>query len=676
MSTPTTKHENMQLLHRFTRALARSAAVLTIGGDPEDPDEQLREQDLLQVLTPHRSRSDTARVTAAVPTRGLSGGRARRMLTAVVLVAGLFGGAMAIDTPMAAAAGANAGPLCEGYSACSAAPYTTHDYQSNLSISYWGMNTGVQCTNYVAFVEALDGAPTPNYSLGNATNWAKVAGAHGVTVNQTPTVGSVAQWYNTDPHISSDGHVAIVERVGPNDSYIVVSQDNRTSDYQGYGWAMILPNAPNQGEPWPNNFIHFRIRLPATLSHTQPARLIQSTGNLYWTADQTLDGSSQADVFRASKDNEPGQEQILYQESTSKPVDFEAITYANVGGTYYGYFVANYPSQNESQILQVPLTGGAAVVLATSPAVIGNRDLVTDGSFLYWADADGIRKMAIAGGTVQTLVFGETFAHLGLDGAVLYYSSGNSILSVPTSGGASTTVVSAASAITAMYPPSAIFPNVVWGEANGSVNLFPGLSNSVEQLQAPGADVSITSVSFTENHFLWSECLPQGCTVDGDDGNIVSVPTTGPPVDVQGDASAWYWGDSDLEKYTPSAAPPLGFSLTAEGDILAQLRKPRTLVLLVYPTAKPSAQHLKLLGRVPLGHHQAGLSQITWGLRVHGHRLGTGHYLAGLEARIDGALTTGGPTVHFDVGRRGKLTIVAQSCPARAGDDAPTATAC
>jgi hypothetical protein len=87
----------------------------------------------------------------------------------------------------------------------------------------------------------------------------------------------------------------------------------------------------------------------------------------------------------------------------------------------------------------VPLAGGAAVVLTAAPSVIGDRDLVTDGSFLDWADADGIRKMPIVGGPVQTLVSGTAFAHLGLDGSVLYFSSRNSILSVPTSGGASTT---------------------------------------------------------------------------------------------------------------------------------------------------------------------------------------------------------------------------------------------
>jgi surface antigen len=483
-----------------------------------------------------------------------AGARIRRALTAVALVAGCCGGAMAIDTPMASAA--SAGPLCEGYSACGVAPYTTHNYQHETSTSYWGMTNGVECTNYAAFVEsAVYGAPTPNYGLGDAANWASAAQEHGVTVNQTPTVGSVAQWNANDHDIGSEGHVAIVEQVGPNDSYIVVSQDNWSSDTDKYGWAEILASTPNQGEPWPDNFIHFRTtRLPATVSSTQPDRLIQSTGNLYWTADQTVNGTSQADVFRASKDNQPGQERILDQESrpaTAGPVDFEAITYANTGGAWYGYFVANYPLQNKSQIKRVPLTGGGAVVLATSPAVIGNRDLVTDGSFLYWADADGIRRMPIAGGGIQTLVSGTTFAHLGLDGPVLYYSSANRILHVPTSGGVSTTVVSTASAITTMYPPSATNGNVYWGEANGSVSLFPGPYDSVYQLQAPSAGTSVTSVSVAENYILWGEILPEGYRVDGyDNGNVVSVPTSGPPVDVQGDAGAWYWGDSDLEKFT------------------------------------------------------------------------------------------------------------------------------
>ena len=71
------------------------------------------------------------------------------------------------------------------------------------------------------------------------------------------------------------------------------------------------------------------------------------------------------------------------------------------------------------------------------------------------------------------------------------------------------------------------------------------------QLQAPAAGVSVTSVSAAGNYILWGDRMPEGYKVVGyDNGNVVSVPTSGPPVDVQGDAGAWYWGDSELEKFT------------------------------------------------------------------------------------------------------------------------------
>jgi surface antigen len=481
---------------------------------------------------------------------------------------------------------ASAGPLCAGWGGtpvsgqpgpCSLAPYTTHGYQNVWAQSYWNMpavqdtepNSGVgaDCTNYVAYVEqTVYGVPNPALPI-NATDWAAGAQQDGFTVNQTPTVGSVAQWYANDnaPVIGTDGHVAIVEAVGPNDSYIVISQDNWHTDTDYYGWAKIL-NAPDSpgAEPWPDNFIHFQAA--ATLSYSRPNRLLQSTGNLYWTAAQTakviaaqsvqgmaaqaVQGTSEAVVYRASKTNQPGQERILYQETSSplSPVNFEAITYANVGGSWYGYFVANYPLQHVSRIKRVPLTGGTAVVLATSPVAIGTRDLVTDGSSLYWADAGGIRKMAINGGTVQTLASGGTFAHLGLAGSSLYYSSGNNILSVPASGGASTTVVSTPSAITALYPPTTA-NGLLWAEANGSVTSLEG--DIYYEFQDPVAGASVTSVSVAGNYVVWADCFTGWCQIYGDDnGNILSAATSGTPVDAQGDGGAWFWGDaSGLEKF-------------------------------------------------------------------------------------------------------------------------------
>ena len=61
-------------------------------------------KDVLRVLTQHPGRRDKAGVGAVAPMRGLVGCRAGRTLTAVALAVGLWGGAMAVDTPVASAA--------------------------------------------------------------------------------------------------------------------------------------------------------------------------------------------------------------------------------------------------------------------------------------------------------------------------------------------------------------------------------------------------------------------------------------------------------------------------------------------------------------------------------------------------------------------------------------------
>jgi hypothetical protein len=138
-----------------------------------------------------------------------------------------------------------------------------------MSTAFWGMTTGTDFTNYVAYVESsVYGGATPNFHLGAAKGWATNAQDHGVAVNQSPTVGWVAQWNANDPDINSDGHVAIVEQVGPNDSYVVVSQDDWSTDTGDYGWALIVADTPGR-EAWPDHFIHFpTTRLPTTLLHT------------------------------------------------------------------------------------------------------------------------------------------------------------------------------------------------------------------------------------------------------------------------------------------------------------------------------------------------------------------------------------------------------------------------
>ena len=193
---------------------------------------------------------------------------------------------------------------------------------------------------------------------------------------------------------------------------------------------------------------------PIQLSDTTPTRLIQSTGNLYWSSDPWVIEIQHASklnvpapaIFRASKSSQPGEEVALYTEPGAggewTSSEFGALTFAKADDEFYGYFVANYTdkSQTTSQIKRIPLgavtpSGHADVLLDPAPATIGLGDLVTDGSFLCWADNEGIRSMPIGGGTVTPLVEGSGFERLAVPGGTLYYIDGNAIFSVPMGGG-------------------------------------------------------------------------------------------------------------------------------------------------------------------------------------------------------------------------------------------------
>ena len=207
--------------------------------------------------------------------------------------------------------------------------------------------------------------------------------------------------------------------------------------------------------------------------------------------------------------------------------DIGALTFAKVDDEFYGYFVANYTdkSQTTSQIKRIPLgvvtpSGHADVLLDPAPATIGLGDLVTDGSFLCWADNEGIRSMPIGGGTVTPLVEGSGFERLAVLGGTLYYIDGNAIFSVPMGGGAPSFVLGTRLfPITALYvlgeqPPAALAERpgtpgppvvsdvaLVWGRADGAVfGMFRGETTTYQE---PTADFTVVSVYSTEGRVLW-----------------------------------------------------------------------------------------------------------------------------------------------------------------------------
>ena len=265
---------------------------------------------------------------------------------------------------------------------------------------------------------------------------------------------------------------------------------------------------------------------PTQLSDTTATRLIQSTGNLYWSSNDDV-GSA---IFRASKSSQPGDEVALYAETGAK---FEELTFAKVDGEFYGYFVANdsINGVDVSQIKRIPLgsvtLAGQATILVNSPPQIGFSDLVTDGSFLYWVNFDGINSMPIGGGPVTTLVAGNGPVNLSVLGKTLYYIDGVAILSVPTGGGTPSTVVESpsTSSITALHvltmprPDKALAARVetpglpidpledivvVWGEYSGAVYGMVLGDGEITTCQEPTPATKVMSVYATDQRVLWS----------------------------------------------------------------------------------------------------------------------------------------------------------------------------
>ena len=213
------------------------------------------------------SASSQRRVPAHQP--GLVLRAIRRRIVRIALLTASVG---MVATPAAAAIAAPASSgvpstvLCSGYAGCNTHGYSSYAYGRHRSTSYWRMTAGDECTNYVAYVESvMFGVRTPRYSLGDAAQWPARAAAHGVRVDRTPSVGAVAVWPGYAHGVGPDGHVAVVEQVGPHDGYIVVSQQHLLNAGNGYEWTRINAGFPaDTWQSWPSAFIHFRTtRQPA-----------------------------------------------------------------------------------------------------------------------------------------------------------------------------------------------------------------------------------------------------------------------------------------------------------------------------------------------------------------------------------------------------------------------------
>lgn len=116
---------------------------------------------------------------------------------------------------------------------------------------------GNNCTNYVAFRLSKDKKKAQTY-MGNAISWAAAAKKRKLTVNKTPTVGSVAQWATP-----KYGHVAYVDWVSADKKTIYISSTSfdDSGTFSRSSRSVLKKEKRSLGveayNGWPKNFIKF-----------------------------------------------------------------------------------------------------------------------------------------------------------------------------------------------------------------------------------------------------------------------------------------------------------------------------------------------------------------------------------------------------------------------------------
>jgi hypothetical protein len=109
-------------------------------------------------------------------------------------------------------------------------------------------------------------------------------------------------------------------------------------------------------------------------------------------------------------------------------------------------------------VMRTPRRGGPSVVLAQDYV---ESNLVTDGSFVYWADGASVVRVPVAGGSPVTLATAGDIACLALDEDKVYWTAYTppTLASVPKMGGDVTTLSSTQSATGVFTGPLAVSAN-------------------------------------------------------------------------------------------------------------------------------------------------------------------------------------------------------------------------
>jgi len=289
---------------------------------------------------------------------------------------------------------------------------------------------------------------------------------------------------------------------------------------------------------------------PGNVSLHNPSGMILSTGNIYFTTND----ESGAHVYRMGQTDNPGQERELYHEPLGSL--FGDITFAEVGGAFFGYFFAK--NGGDITIKRISLDGSQVATVLTPPIndmdiLITHHNLVTDGNFLYWQQSTTVKKMSVNGGEIITLDPCEPntpTAGVYLQGKDLIYASVNDVRYVPTIGSIESpqfrTIATANARVLSIAPA---FNGTYWSDNNGAIQFKHGSSISTIKDNS-NALVTSMGTNPTGNDagvlLVWVECDGVSCALEMDAFTFdLTQPIAINPLDVSLNqaGNVAFWGD-------------------------------------------------------------------------------------------------------------------------------------
>jgi virginiamycin B lyase len=373
------------------------------------------------------------------------------------------------------------------------------------------------CTLYAAFRLETNGVADPG-NLGNAVSWATNAAAKGIQVNQTPSVGAIAQW---NAGAGGDGHVAYVESVDAGGSGITITEDNfvpatATSFPGGYTAEIHITRG---SAVWPANFIHFPTSSPKPLVTNYTGKGIDGPQGIAAGPDGAL-------WFTNSTNNSVGRITTagVVTTYTGKGISDPTSIVAGPDGALW---FTNYANSQQGSIGRITTAG--KVTNYTEPRFSGPETIAVgpDGDLWFTnLDNNSIGRITTAGKVTNYTgsgIDGPFAIAAGRDGALWFTNNSNfSIGRITTAG------------VVSNYTATSIYaPYYIAAGPDGSL-WFTNNNNSIGRITTAGVVSNYTGAGIA---------YPNGITAgpDGalwftniDNNSIGRITTTGTVTDYTG----------------------------------------------------------------------------------------------------------------------------------------------